>query len=88
MTPSPTASWDWEKEPVFEALQEACIKGGADERALPHFVNAIRLQAQQEERKKVRKWSLQNRRLSSSPMYAWIDLSDLLASLEKEGGKE
>lgn len=34
-------SVDWEKEPEFIALNESCVKGGADKRALPHYIRTL-----------------------------------------------
>lgn len=45
----PDDTGGWKDEPEFEALQETIIKGGADPRALPHYIKALL----QEERKKV-----------------------------------
>ena len=46
-------SGGWIKSEEFKALNDACIYGGADKRALPHFTKAVRLQAVRETVEKI-----------------------------------
>ena len=43
----------WETEPFFEAFQKCCVQGGADKRALPHFIKSLLSSQQKRNMKKI-----------------------------------
>ena len=88
MKTTPPQTSEWETEPEFEALQACCVKGGADKRALPHYIKAHEARVRREVGKKLLKetdlWEHnflrdKNPNMCGSDLYTLINYLDSLS---------
>jgi hypothetical protein len=52
-TKEPETVGEWETSEEYEALQDCCVKGGADDRALPFFIRSLLTSKLDEQRERI-----------------------------------